>query len=528
MRSLRALLVRDNVDLVLLFVLAFAVLGYVQRSPVIGDPDGFYHAKMALFLSRGQVLTALPWMYFSTLRDAFTDHHFLYHLLLVPLVIFGKPLLGVKLATVFFSASFFTTFYWFLRRHKATWPLFFTLLLLTTSSFIFRLSLIKANSVSLIVFLLILTALTERRVLLLFFLNGIYVWLYGGWFLSWVAAAAFLVVSMLYRVWYREDADASRDVLDPKRHKRYWFRMSLATIGGTAAGLFFNPYWPQNLAFYWQQVWQIAIVNVGGRVNVGGEWSSLSPLEFAGFYGFVPIFFCTAIVLVFTNASRVRERTWLSLALTGLFLLFTIKSRRYIELSAPMTVLSSAFVYSDIFPKDALRDIWNAWRPSFPRLRENVRLFFSLGIAIFVFLPKLGPVAQITSVRAEIAGGVPLTKYRSALTWLEEHSEPESIVVHSDWDDWPMLFYFNDHNRYIIGLDPTFMHNYDADLHDRWAALTARGESDDLLSFMKDELGTRYALIEKDHGAMESTFAQNVYFELVYEDSEAWVYALKE
>ena len=91
-----------------------------------------------------------------------------------------------------------------------------------------------------------------------------------------------------------------------------------------------------------------------------------------------------------------------------------------------------------------------------------------------------------------------------------------------------MLFYFNDHNRYIIGLDPTFMHNYDADLHDRWAALTARGESDDLLSFMKDELGTRYALIEKDHGAMESTFAQNVYFELVYEDSEAWVYALKE
>src|SRR3989344_6726798 len=101
MRELKALLVRDNVDLVLLFVLAFAVLGDVQRSPVIGDPDGFYHANMALFLSRGQVLTALPWMYFSTLRDAFTDHHFLYHLLLVPLVIFGKPLLGVKLATVF-------------------------------------------------------------------------------------------------------------------------------------------------------------------------------------------------------------------------------------------------------------------------------------------------------------------------------------------------------------------------------------------------------------------------------------------
>ncbi|MEK7584315.1 MAG: hypothetical protein AAB490_03650, partial [Patescibacteria group bacterium] len=279
MRSLRALLVERKVDLVLLFVLAFVVLGYIQRAPVIGDPDGFYHAKMALFLSRGQVLTTLPWMYFSTLRDAFTDHHLLYHLLLAPFVIFGKPLLGVKLATVFFAASFFTVLYWFLKRQRAYAPLFFTLLLLATSSFIFRLSLVKVNSISLIVFLLILTALIERRSLSLFFLNGIYVWLYGGWFLSWVVAAACLAVAMLHRVWRHERVEVPQGM---SMRRRSWLGLSLATIGGTAAGLLFNPYWPQNLYFYWQQVWQIAIVNAGTGLNVGGEWSSLSPLEFAG------------------------------------------------------------------------------------------------------------------------------------------------------------------------------------------------------------------------------------------------------
>jgi hypothetical protein len=47
-----------------------------------------------------------------------------------------------------------------------------------------------------------------------------------------------------------------------------------------------------------------------------------------------------------------------------------------------------------------------------------------------------------------------------------------SRVFQTDWDDFPRLFYYITHNTYLIGLDPTFMALYDADLYERWVGIT--------------------------------------------------------
>ena len=85
-----------KLDYLALFVLVGAYFTKIQWNNYIGDPDGFYHTKIAQFLSQGIVIKSLPWMKFSTLANNFTDHHFLYHILLAPFTYLGFDLCFVQ------------------------------------------------------------------------------------------------------------------------------------------------------------------------------------------------------------------------------------------------------------------------------------------------------------------------------------------------------------------------------------------------------------------------------------------------
>ncbi|MBI4090892.1 MAG: hypothetical protein HY422_02610 [Candidatus Komeilibacteria bacterium] len=521
MRRFNRALSRARIEYVLIFVAVFAVGAYLQYMPSIGDPDGFYHAKMALFLRQGRVLTAMPWMYFTTLRDSFVDHHFLYHALLVPFVSWGKPLLGVKLATATLLASFFTLFYATLKRWRMNTPLIATALLLFCNAFLFRLSLVKANSVSLIVFLLILIALFERRVYMLALLNALYVLLYGGWLLGWVAAGAYALCAVMQLG--REPALFWKHRFSHHTHPPSVWAMVAATLAGSAIGLVVNPYWPGNLSFYLQQVWQIAIVH-GSPVAAGGEWTSFTAYELIQNFSWVAVFAAIGFLLLFLNLKKMHRRTWTLALLAVLFVFFTLKSRRYIELSAPTLALFAASAWSDVFPSRMFSHIWHSWQTASAWIKQQLLIAVGVIVVGVLVMPQIGLWAHVKQAHDELANGIPLTRYASVSKWLSEHTPADSIIVQSDWDDWPMLFYFNTHNRYIVGLDPTFMYNADPALYDAWASLTGEGRADTLVALVTQKLASRYVLVEKDHTALQHLLASNIYFRLIYEDDEAWVY----
>ena len=69
------------------------------------------------------------------------------------------------------------------------------------------------------------------------------------------------------------------------------------------------------------------------------------------------------------------------------------------------------------------------------------------------------------------------------------------------------------------------MYNFDPSLYDSWAALTGDGKADTLVALVTRKLSSRYVLVEKKgHTALQHLLASNIYFRLVYEDDEAWVY----
>jgi hypothetical protein len=56
--------------------------------------------------------------------------------------------------------------------------------------------------------------------------------------------------------------------------------------------------------------------------------------------------------------------------------------------------------------------------------------------------------------------------------WLNENTPPGSRVFQTDWDDFPRLFFYNTHNTYLAGLDPTYLQLYDPALYDTWVEIT--------------------------------------------------------
>ncbi|HLC89857.1 MAG TPA: hypothetical protein VJG65_02760, partial [Patescibacteria group bacterium] len=122
---------RNWLSFFLIFIISASLFGYLASDQTFVDPDSFYHAKMAQLLWEKGAITSFPWLSATTLQYKFADHHFLYHLALIPFVkIFPAPW-GLKIATVLFASFAILAIYWFLRQLKIPGSFWYILFLLT-------------------------------------------------------------------------------------------------------------------------------------------------------------------------------------------------------------------------------------------------------------------------------------------------------------------------------------------------------------------------------------------------------------
>jgi hypothetical protein len=119
----------------------------------------------------------------------------------------------------------------------------------------------------------------------------------------------------------------------------------------------------------------------------------------------------------------------------------------------------------------------------------------------------------------------PYQTYAGASAWLVANTPAGERVFQTDWDDFPRLFYYNTHNTYLIGLDPTYMRIYDADLYSLWADIT-HGEIEQPSAAIEQDFGARYILTDLRHKAFLEQAAKDYGLMEVYRDSEAVVFLI--
>ncbi|HLA26060.1 MAG TPA: hypothetical protein VJ028_02780 [Patescibacteria group bacterium] len=524
----------------LIILAAYFLFFWLQSSPVLSDPDSFYHAKIGQILANGKILHEFPWLQFTTLKDNFTDHHFLYHIFLIPFVsLFPDPLAGLKFSVVVIGALVFTVIFWFLKSNKVPFSFALTLILLAAGPYLFRANLAKAPILSLAVLIVGLQLMFRKKYISLFFLSFFYVWLYGGWMLLGGAAFIFVAINALvsrfrFRSSYRNTVSSNDfDRLTKTYNHTSGETVKLFTanakllgvvILGILAGLIINPYFPDNIAFTWQQAVKIGLINYQNIIGVGGEWYPYKIFDLIGGLNIIFVVLVLSVIAFIASLPKQTSQSITIFILTVIFFALTLKSKRNIEYFTPFAILFSGF---------ALRDALAAWNFKLKNILEFIsggliqKLAVGLIAAYFAIMIPLSAVKEISNTKRDLSGGAPFTQFKKLGSWLKANTPKGSIVLHSDWDESPVLFYQNDWNYYIVGLDPTFMYEYNKDLYWKWVNITTGKGVDDMTEVIKNELRVQYVLATSDHQDMDKLFKNNEDFEKMYEDEEGKIYKFK-
>lgn len=516
-----------------LFALVFVLLTVLQNTPYFADPDSFYHLGMAEQIRDHGIVRDFRWLPFTVLARDFADQHFLYHVALIPFVTFLPPIVGIKLATSLFGALFAVVFYALLRRLRVPGASGFTLALFLTNPFLFRMSLAKAPSVSLLFLFLGILFLFERRPWPLAVLSFLYVWTYGGFPVLLVAVAVFVVVSVLLPRVHAPSWHFLRRLTDRlQRIRRGGPRfpnaaLLLAAFGGVALGLIVNPFFPAIFRFEQHQLLEIGVLNYRSVIGVGGEWYPYPFRDLVLSGVFVSVAALVGLTVFAANRRRMGVQSWTTLLLYLFFLALTLKSKRYVEYYVPFGFLFAGLALRDALSTVHVGQAVRRFRAAVTRTSWRWAGFWALAVYVATAVGVVA-VRDTLGVARDLRGGLGTNHFAASANFLAKNSKPGDVVFHDDWDVFPALFYFDRVNAYVAGLDATFLYRADPGRYWEWANVTLGKYTGDPYRAVHDAYGAKWVHIGKDHTPMRALIDGRDGFRLVYEDAEAWVYRVEE
>jgi len=479
------------------FVLFMALIQF--STPDMPDNDGFYHIKLAYLMRTEGLKPDFPWLPLTILNPReFYDHHLLFHLALIPFT-FGDLRMGAKWASVIFASLAFLSIERLLRSQRIPYASLWSLGLLAVSeAFIFRMSITRAQSLSLAVLALGLNGLLERKYRCLFILGFLYVWLYNAFPLLLGLAGVYVVASG----WIERRLD---------------LRPLLYTGAGIAAGLIINPYLPYNIVFAYQHILPKLVETTA--VNVGSEWYPYDTSQLMANSPLALLAWITGAVALGLSGRRMDVRTAASFGLVCLFGFMLFQSRRFIEYFPPFVLIFAAFAWSPVIANFRERISRSEWK-SLPWIRRTVPHLPAVVLTV-ILIPALWMTFQASSIT--IQHSKPYTLYAGAAAWLEANTYADARVFQTDWDDFPRLFYYNTHNTYLVGLDPTYLQLYDASLYDAWVQIT-QGEIRQPSIAIASIFGAQYVVTDLQHEGFLRQAAGDPGLVKVYRDAEAVVF----
>ncbi|MDQ3258289.1 MAG: hypothetical protein M3R15_31125, partial [Acidobacteriota bacterium] len=318
------------------------VLGSLQFSTsaiCCVDWDGYYHIKWSQLLweaiKGGQFPPTFTWLPLTSLNpEKYADQHLLFHILQIPFTWFADLRLGAKVATTLFASLALFSCYWLIVRYRIRYPLVWLAALLACSmGFLWRMSMAKAMSISIVFMVTGIYLLFERKYRWLAPLAFLYVWTYNLYVLLCVAAVIWLCV-----IWWAE--------------RRLEWRPVLWTAVGTLAGFVINPYFPKNVMLFIEHL--LIKARVGEfSTSVGSEWYPYDTWFFikSCFVACVAMFVGYLAYGAIDRKSATRPSFFL--VFSTLLLVATFRSQRFVEYWPPFAVLFAAFTLQPIF--DGLR-----------------------------------------------------------------------------------------------------------------------------------------------------------------------------
>lgn len=532
-----------TVYLVFAFIAIAMTMSFLQfRTAAIccGDWDGYYHIKTSMLLwqsfSSGHWLPTFEWLPLTVLNPAdYNDHHFLFHLLQIPFLWFFKPVMAAKIAAVVFSTLAIFSVYWILHRYKVRYPLIWLAGILTCSNmFYYRMNMAKAPPLTIIITVVGIHLLFQRKYIWLLPLMFAFVWTYSLFPLLWIASMIWVAVI----AW---------------NERKFEWQPIAYTTAGMILGNLINPYFPHNLTLFYEHF--ITKFKVGSDfvVAVGGEWSPFTGMELLTNLPVAMAAMLIGYILFMPRGKKLPEKATFFLVFASILLAAQFRSKRFAEYFPPFAVLFAAFSWNAFrtsqhpeLPEDFRRDIEPYLdapkKTEKEALWDNIKLglVWSLGIVlIFTFLINLiglqrfgidygGLIKTISTNEAN-------EKYKRSMEWAqatdangEQNIPAGEIIFNANWDDFPKLFFYNTNNRYVYGLDPTYLYSENPELYKLLQSIT-KGDEANAGPLIKEKFGARFVFTDaKENLDMTAKLLDSGWAETVYEDDEARILKIRD
>src|SRR5437762_13652410 len=372
--------------------LIFSWLQYSTSAICCGDFDGYYHIKWARLLwenmrAKHFFPPAFSWLPLTTLNPHdYVDHHYLFHVLLIPFTWFRDLQAGAKVAAVVFASLAVFSCYWLIVRYEIRYRLIWLIALLGCSApFLYRLNMTKAPPFA-IIFLIVGTHfLFKRKFWPLLPLAFVFALTYDMFVLLIVAVAIWTIV-----IGWTEE--------------RFEWRPLTWVLLGSALGLVINPYFPHNLYLFYEHA-RVKITAGDFATKVGNEWYPYDTREFV-----INCYVALAAMLIgyltFDTGDRKRaERPLYFLILSTLLMLMTARWKRFAEYFPPFAILFAAFALEQFWrgrtvfthlPQDVLEDLQpylDRQQPTAAAKEERQKEAWRIvklsvvGLALFMALP---------------------------------------------------------------------------------------------------------------------------------------------
>lgn len=118
-------------------------------------------------------------------------------------------------------------------------------------------------------------------------------------------------------------------------------------------------------------------------------------------------------------------------------------------------------------------------------------------------------------------------RYKNAAFWLQENSPKGSLVVTADWDDFPLLFFYNIHNVYLLGLDPNFLYKHDPEKYLYWKEFS-KGNPNAVKDKQKflTTFKSNYIFLDNGHKSLSKALMHSPHYSRVYLDKHASVFVV--
>ena len=507
-------------------ILIMTLLQFSTKAICCGDWDGYYHIKWSSLLwenfSHGRWLPEFVWLPLTVLNPQdYADHHFLFHLLQIPFLWFFEPVTAAKVAAIFYGSLAIFSTYWLMFRYQIDYLLVWLAALLTcASSFLFRINMAKAPPLTIIITIIGIYLLFERKYVWLLPLMFVFVWTYSLFPL--LLFAAFFWTAII--AW---------------NERRFEWRPLTYTFGGMVLGNIINPYFPQNLWLFSEHFLEKFKVGSDFVVSVGGEWYPYSGQELLMNFPIALIAMLIGYILFAPKNGKLPEKSTFFLMFVTVLLVSQFRSKRFAEYFPPFAILFAAFSWRDFFAPFAsfapnsygngAEDFRDAGDRPKKRdfsgiIKQTAAWIIGAFLVLWLFYNLNGidfAGFKETGLIATLQGNEDNDKYKRATDWAKANIPEGERIFNCNWDDFPKLFFFDTKHTYVYGLDPNYLYSKNPDLSKLIPDITS-GKISEAAPIIKEKFGSRYIFSDaKENEDMVAKCLDSGWCEMAYQDDEA-------